>query len=94
MLAVDQHSSSLRYVSKENGQIGRRRLRRNLVEQICDKPMVIVRMIDEVQKNFSSSHGALTAPDERKPDRLLEHRVGESLTPGDVPMVHFPLCIP
>src|SRR5882672_793204 len=81
-------------VPEVDGEVGRRRPRRHLVEEIGDEAAVLAGVDDEVRENLHPRHPTVAAADEGEWDHLVELRRCHALAPGDGPRVHLLLSAP
>src|SRR5260221_12771450 len=81
-------------VPEIHGEIGGRRPRRHLVEEVGDEAAVIAGVIDEVHQDLHPRHAALAAADKSERHHLVELGRGHAVAPGDVPRVELLLRAP
>src|SRR6267143_6443055 len=80
---------------EKHRQIGGRRAgARHLVEEVGDEAAVIARVVDDVEQDLRACHDPLVPADQGERHVLAERGLGQTVTPGDVPVVHDLLLAP
>src|SRR2546426_2356695 len=80
---------------EKHRQIGGRRAgARHLVEEVGDEAAVIARVVDDVEQDLRACHDPLVPADQGERHVLAERGLGQTVAPGDVPLVHDLLLAP
>src|SRR6185503_11823684 len=81
-------------VAQIDGEVGGRRARRDLVEEIRDEAAMVSGVVDQVHQDLEPRHAAFAAADEGELHDFVELLFSHPLAPGDGPGVDFLLRAP